>query len=373
MKNKILDYEFLIMDYLKSYRLYHSYQETIFMMKKIINKEHIPIFTEDLKNIDKEILSAELSRIVLSQINSDIEKKQDLTELIPDIEKSMKENSKPRKMKLKKKALIGVITATSILTAINISPNDKNSSNTSKPVNVVKKLEFAPEEFLKLDSKILTINKETLKISINKSESMKQKKDHAKSNKKQILSNLKKCKNLEDVLERKKQLKALNLTDEDKIYKDCKLSAPLQRFMYEQSIIHEVPVDFIFSIVYTETRGKFNSNGEKSYNAPGNYDLGLTQQNTKSSVKSFSEKYKIDFDEAKSLILNDPYVNVASFFLEIDEIKAHLNNKFDRRDFAGHYNDWCNWQDNSISREYVEINDKAYNKIYTKYHKIIKK
>ena len=109
--------------------------------------------------------------------------------------------------------------------------------------------------------------------------------------------------------------------------------------MYEQSIIHEVPVDFIFSIVYTETRGKFNSNGEKSYNAPGNYDLGLTQQNTKSSVKSFSEKYKVDFDEAKSLILNDPYVNVASFFLEIDEIKAHLNNKFDRRDFAGHYND----------------------------------
>ena len=176
MEDKRVDYEFLIMDYLKSYRLYHSYQETISMMKKIINKEHIPIFTEDLKNIDKEILSAELSRIVLSQINSDIEKKQDLTELIPDIEKSMKENSKPRKMKLKKKALIGVITATGILTAINISPNDKNSSNTSKPVNVVKKLKFAPEKFLKLDSKNLTVNKETLKISINKSESMKQKK-----------------------------------------------------------------------------------------------------------------------------------------------------------------------------------------------------
>ena len=55
MEDKRVDYEFLIMDYLKSYRLYHSYKETISMMKKIINKEHIPIFTEDLKNNSDEL------------------------------------------------------------------------------------------------------------------------------------------------------------------------------------------------------------------------------------------------------------------------------------------------------------------------------
>lgn len=371
MMNKKIDYQFLIMDYLKSYRLYHSYQETISIMKKIINKEHIPILTKDLKNIDKQILSDELSKIVLSQINSNIENKQDLTELIPDIMKNKRKEKKTKRFILKKTTLLGTITTIGVATAIGGLPSRKNDGCNDKTVQAITTLKINTEKIP--TSEKLVVKRNVPKPSVKIKEKFEQKEKKEQEKRKQILSNFKKCKSIDDILKRKKQLKSLNLGEKDKIYKNCKLSAPLQRFMYEQSIIHEIPVDFIFSIIYTETRGDFDSNGEKSYNAPGNYDLGLTQQNTKSSVKSFAEKYKINFEDAANLILNDPYVNVVSFFLELEEIKTHLNNKFDRRNFAGHYNGWCNWEENDISKKYLEINDKAYNKIYTKYHKVIKK
>ena len=58
-------------------------------------------------------------------------------------------------------------------------------------------------------------------------------------------------------------------------------------FIYEQSIENKVPFDFLMSIIYVETRGNFNSSGQVAYNDKDNYDLGLTQQNTVSSLPNF--------------------------------------------------------------------------------------
>lgn len=177
------------------------------------------------------------------------------------------------------------------------------------------------------------------------------------------INNFNELNTLEDIYARQKSLELLNLTDEDKIYKDCPLSPEIQTFIYQLSISKGYPINLAFSIIDTETMGQFNSNGEISYNSSGNYDLGLTQQNSDYSIRDlFCPKYNIDFDEACELVRYNDYVNIVACFLKFDEIRNTLPENYDINEFAGYYNGWVNWKNNSISRSYVERFDEAYNK-----------
>ncbi len=190
------------------------------------------------------------------------------------------------------------------------------------------------------------------------------------ASKNSVLDNFYECDTIDKILKRQEELESLNLSDDDKIYKDCPLSAPLQRFIYEQSIINQYPADFLFTIIDVETRGKFDSTGEVSYNAPGNYDLGLTQQNTLGSLPGFKSKYNINsYDEAYELLKDNDYANVCAAFLLIEEIRKQYSN-FDPYEYAGCYNGWLNWRSKSISREYVSLFQNAYEQKYTNFHDI---
>lgn len=286
---KEIDYSFLILDYLKSYRLYHSEEETLKLMDDIISKKHIAILSSDLAIIDKEKLSLELSKLVLTQIRSDDPNKYDLTSLLPSIVKNnIKEDvtvNKKLNKNLVRASVTGVIAAISLASIVAYSSKknnkityDNNASNKCISVTDIN-IDMLKEGNIKVQT---PTKKNIEKDSI--------------TNKDKVLNNYKKCKTINAILKRQEELEGLNLTAKDKIYKNCKLSAPLQRFIYEQSIVHNIPPDFTFSIIYTETRGGFNSSGEESYNAPGNYDLGLTQQNTKSALVLFCDKYNVSYD-----------------------------------------------------------------------------
>lgn len=186
-----------------------------------------------------------------------------------------------------------------------------------------------------------------------------------------ILNNFYKCDSLEKILKRQEELENLDLTDNDKIYKDCPLSAPIQHFIYEQSIENEVPFDFLMSIIYVETRGNFNSSGQVAYNDKDNYDLGLTQQNTVSSLPNFEKNYNIGYEECFNLLKDNDYANICSAFLGIQQIKKQYP-RFDENEFAGCYNGWINWKDYSTSRDYVLMFDEVYNNVFTKHHFIEK-
>ena len=198
-----------------------------------------------------------------------------------------------------------------------------------------------------------------------------QKRKRLKARRENLLNDFSKCDSLNDIYSRQTELESLDLTKDDKVYKDCELSPELQQFIYEQAIVNKVPVDWIFSVIYTETRGQFNSSGEVSYNAPNNYDLGLTQQNTVSSLKMFREEYNLDYDTAFALLRDNDYANICSAFLEYDEIEARFDS-YDPYEFAGCYNGWLNWREKSISREYVKIFTKAYDEIFTEHHSVEK-
>lgn len=189
--------------------------------------------------------------------------------------------------------------------------------------------------------------------------------------KKRVLNNYKKCETLDDILSRQKELESLNLTDDDKIYKDCNASAEIQHFIYEQSITNNVPFDYLMAIGDVETRSMFNANGVASYNPSSNtYDLGYTQQNSGASLPVFAEKYNVSYEEAWDLLLNNDYANVCAAFLVIDEIdKCHA--EFDPYEYAGCYNGWLGWKNYSSSQKYVyNYFTKAYNESYTEHHNI---
>lgn len=378
MSNKEIDYAFLILDFLKSYKFYHSKQETIDLMKDMIAKKHISILTKDLEAIGKEKISEELSKIVLAQIRSDILNKVDLTELLPNIVqnnmKIIEECEKETKNPILRKALItGAISTLGLVSVFSIAKNDPKARDnlTYTSEQTIKNLELNTSKISKLENYHFNSGN-SIDVKLVHQKFIKKKRELEKQKQKEdVLNQFNKCKNLKSILKRQKELENLHLTKKDKLYRDCKLSAPLQRFIYEQSVLHEIPTDFLFSIIYTETRGDFNSSGEKSYNAPGNYDLGLTQQNTKSSVKNFANTYHIDFNDACKLIQNNDYVNVVSACLEIEEIKKQMP-KFDAEESAGYYNAWDNWEEIESARNYVNIFRNCYNNIFTKYHKIEK-
>ena len=189
-------------------------------------------------------------------------------------------------------------------------------------------------------------------------------------NRKLVLDNFSSCDTLEEILTRQEQLENIGLKEKDKIYKDCPLSAELQEFIYEQSIVNELPFDFLISIIHVETRGNFNSSGVVAYNAES-HDLGLTQQNTKGALPNFMNCYNLSYEEAYQILKDNDYANVCSAFLVCKEISSQFDS-FDPYEYAGCYNGWLNWKEYNTSREYVSMFRNAYDNIYTKHHNVEK-
>lgn len=381
-QNKI-DYDFLMMDYLKSYLFYHSKEQTLELMEKIIRKKKVAILTKDLETIGSDNLSTILSNLVLKIIRNDkttSEIRDDLTTLLPAIiETNMVINNLDNTKK--KSHIKHFVYTTALITTLASSfvlLNNKGSANnhslTEKTIQNINNMDDIASGIIDVNNVISNqISNQGVHITQEVVETLPNEKDNDSNNDKQsILDNFTKCKCLKDILKRQTELESLDLTKEDKIYPGCKLSAPLQRFIYKQSISNNIPVDFTFAIIHTETRGNFKSSGAASYNSwNDSYDLGLTQQNTKSSVKNFCNVYKVGYDKACEQIQYNDYVNIVSAFLEYQEIASHFE-EFDAYEYAGCYNGWLNWKNKSQSREYVKIFNKAYENIYTKHHGIEK-
>lgn len=355
--DKSIDFEFLINDFIESYKFYHSKEETEQLILDILNEKHIAILPSYL-----EILGTDLKLKLSNMIKKDYEEthNDELEKYIELInkqkeEKNTSQNKRLKKFKLKRMTTIGVVTAICLSSQSPKITTDKELTTTSK-------IELHQDlDFYIADTKI----KEKERKEYQKKEQI----NNELERKEKILKHYKKCKSIKDIKTRQKQLESIDWKKSDKIYPDCKLSAPVQRFIYEQSVLNKWPVDFTFSIIYAETRGNFTSSGEVSYNAPNNYDLGLTQQNTVSSLENFRKKYKISYDKAFKLLKNNDYVNICSAFLEYEVIAARFD-EYDPYEFAGCYNGWINWRKNEISREYVKEFKKGYNKVFTKNHDI---
>lgn len=369
MGNIAVDYEFLILEYLKSYKLYHTKEETIEIMKKMINKEDIDVLPNEIKYIKKNTISNVVSKFIIKLLNKDVEDKKELISLLPTIienNMTVKEQTKKKKRKynMKRVAVAGIVTAITLTGMINLGSigdskevdNKVKIENTVLPTKAPNRLNITDKAI----STIKTLDKEKQKLELKKKKL---------EEKKKVLTNYKKIETIDDIYKRQEELESLNLKKDDKVYKNCKLSPEIQRFIEEQSIVNELPTDFTFSIISTETRGDFNSTGTESYNAPGDYDLGLTQQNTVSSVVNFCKKFNISYDEAYELIRDNDYFNVVSAFLEYDEIRSHFDN-YDSHEFAGCYNGWLNWENKRISRQYVEIFDNYYDNHFNDNHDV---
>ncbi|MCI8347420.1 MAG: hypothetical protein HFJ12_05710 [Bacilli bacterium] len=243
---------------------------------------------------------------------------------------------------------------------------------TQEPTKVPN-IDAASKRNVKLDT---NSRKKVVELDENESEldamlEMNENKDIEEDKKNEVLNDFRKCKTIDSILKRQEELESLGLTNSDKLYKDCKLSAPLQRFIYEQSLAWKLtPPDFSFAIIDTETRGGFGSSGSRTYNKSSNTsDLGLTQQNDYYRVRPFAQAYGISYKKAKNLVQHNDYVNVVCAFLEYQEIASHFD-EFNAEEYAGCYNGWLKWRSISSSRNYVRIFQNAYQNKYTKYHKI---
>ncbi len=434
IQNNEYDNEYYVLEELKAYRMYHSKDETIDLMAAIIRKE-IPSFNnEHLRGVSRNELSCIVSKIVIEDIDSPVFNERQKQKLIGSmmeayLSKSSHSNTRQRvaaptynepvedplpqlstiieraekRLQMKNKivtrlSLVGVIAALTLTV-----PAAAQTRHNSKTVSNLIVYDDALTNDLANSNSNSNTTQEVVgndKIQVDfevensKNDSMLQQsmevEDTYELNKAEVLSNYSKCKNISDILKRQKQLEGLHLKKKDKIYKNCKLSAPLQQFIYEQSIIygkrsHVDPMklfNFSLSIIYTETRGGFASSGEKSYNGPGNYDLGLTQQNTVWSVEDFRKKFnptssqmirkygktkaeQKSIKKTRSLVRYNDYVNVVCFFEEYSQIAARFKS-FNAHEFAGCYNGWLDWRDKAISRQYVNIFDKAYESVFTK-------
>lgn len=269
-----------------------------------------------------------------------------------------------KKMRLEiKKAIFGCgLGATVGFSLIGLHEMSKESAKLGKPIT----LEDIDDnnEYFQQPEEI-----EELLYKLNYSRECSLALEKYKEKKQEVLNNYKKCETLNDILTRQKELESLKLTDEDKLYKDCPMSAELQHFIYEQSIANNKPFDFLMSIVYAETRGLFNSSGVAAYNADSNtYDLGYTQQNTKSSLPLFQAKYNLTYEESYNLLLNNDYANICAAFIVVDEInKRHT--EYDPYEYAGCYNGWLEWRNYSVSQDYVFNHfSKAYDQVFTEHH-----
>lgn len=365
MNKQKFDYKEYLKKYIDLYKSKHTKKETIEYIRKIINKDSSVELPSVLADVSLEKTSLLLSKIVLEEIDN-----KDYVGLLPDILKDKIEYKKKRvRFSLKKIAIVGTIAAITLTSAININSKQlktsyistdykqlaiNNKVNTSVVLNTSTIIEKEEKENVK----------EKKKQKVEKEENKKEEKI------KNVLNDYSKYDSVDSILKRQKELEDLKLDDSYKLY-DCKLSPEVQQFIYELSAVYGYPVDLTFSIIDTETRGKFDSNGEESYNGPGDYDLGLTQQNTVSRVTEFCKKFNVSYDEAYKLIRDNDYVNLVSAFIEYDEIASHFSS-YEPLEYAGCYNGWLNWKNKAISREYVDLFNDAYNNEYTKYHSVVK-
>ena len=382
MKNKKIkstNYQELIKEFFNEYETNHNEEEVYELAASILQKYDIEELPDSLSNINKNVLSRELGKMILDKVEKSESNSEKTIELVSLVISNNIKPKKSKKLELNDK-LIKNLTIFSTVLALSLSGFSmvKSSNNIEKECISPKKIEFDINSISNLKNYVVKRIDNSKTIIYNKAknfqnEIIKVGKDIQTAEKNKVLYNFKKCKTVDDILKRQKELESLNLTKKDKIYKDCKLAAPLQWFIYEQSVLNNLPTDLTFSIIHTETRGSFNSSGIESYNEwDGSYDLGLTQQNTKSSVVSFCQKYNISEEKARKLVRDNDYVNIVSCFLEYDEIKARIKN-YDPIEYAGCYNGWLSWRQKEISRNYVEIFGNAYTNKYNKHHNVISK
>lgn len=391
MNIKDNEYQLLIKSFLKSYRITHTEDKTIELVKSILigEKNIIPI---ELESIGKDRLSSNLGAIILESIRNSISNKEEVINLIPIIiENNIRINSKKnqKKLKINNRLLerISICTMALMLSLGNFNCSNKKenliSEETSKSITI-DNLELNIEKI----NEIIQINGEDNKIALTKTTEQttqinkvnkNQNQEIDKANKETVLYNFKKYKTIDEILKRQKELESLNLKDKDKLYKKCSLSAPIQWFIYEQATVNGFPADLIFSTIYTESRGNYNSSGEESYNkCNDSYDLGLTQQNTKSSLISFCKYYNVDYSDNNEykkvykLMRDNDYINVIGCLLEYKEIESRFDS-YNPEEFAGCYNGWLLWKNKKTSVEYVDIFLDAYYNTFTSYHTVTSK
>lgn len=391
---------YLIKDYLKEYSKNHTEEDTIKLVRDMITKEPIKNLPDELVEIGIEELSEETSNIILEDIRkceSNDPRKVDLIPLIVANNMIVRESNESKQVKMSKRTfkrmlfvvaalLVSVITTSSYKNIRDKEEtkcvSDSNNINLDY-VNTDAMAQIVSDGYMKLVTITNNLQKQVEKEykEIIKLQKAREKKIES-AEKKSVLYNFKKCKTIDDILKRQKELENLDLEDEDKLYKDCKLSAPLQWFIYEQATINGFPADIIFSTISTETMGNFNSSGLESYNPSYNgdtskdsYDLGLTQQNTKSALLIFCEKYGVDYNDNDEyntiykLMRDNDYINIVSCLLEYKELSSRQES-FDPIEYAGCYNGGAEWRTKKISRDYVVRFENAYYGKYTKYHSI---
>ena len=362
--------DFFIKDFLESYVLYHDDEEIRFMIKKIILKKEVDILPSYLKVYPKEELSLHLSNLILKNISNEKFKKYNLEQYIDVINMS---NIKPAKKhnnsilyKLKRKLMIGTITTMTALSGFSLGTKDYSNKHKNDVKTDNKDVKNTETKF---KVRIVDVPKN---IRIKEEKELKKiKKTRLKQEKINVLNNYSEYNTIDKITSREKELEEGKLTDDDKLYKNCKLSAEVQQFIYEQSILNKMPADFTFAIIHTETRGKFDSSEKVSVNGDDNYDIGLTQQNTKYSLPQFQSKYNLSYEDAYNLLKNNDYANVVSAFIEYEGIAKRFDN-YDPYEYAGCYNGWLNWSDKDISLQYVEVFKNAYDNIYTQHHTVEK-
>ena len=257
---------------------------------------------------------------------------------------------------MKKKNEIKIFSST-LVTMLALSPFamlNLDTKETGKPIKKVQQM---------IDKDTNYIQDEEIQKLLKEKEGLKQKND--------ILNNYSKCDTLEKIFKRQAELESLNLTDDDKLYKDCPLSPEIQRFMYEQSTLNGIPFDFLLSVIHVESRGNFNSSGQIGYNSPTSHDLGLTQQNTISSLPNFMKTYDVNYEDGYNLLKDNDYANVCAALLVCNEINNQFD-EFDPYEYAGCYNGWLKWRNYSVSREYVSMFKEVYGNVYNNYHTVYK-
>lgn len=336
-----------------------AYKKSI--IKNIINEERVVGLPKELSDLGKVRLRKLMTIILINNIN---EGKYDngMTFLLL-------KNKLKRKIKKNKNKIKCFLAGVSIIGAIGLSLKGCDS-DLQKTVN---NIEYSTEKMMLEES---TIEEETSEISLLE-ERENEIKENLTEEQRKVLNDIKPFTTLSDIVRRKKELEKLKLTDNDKIYLDCPLSAPLQQFIYEMSKFNGYPVDFTFSIIDTESFGNFNSSGIETCNCEesDDYDLGLTQQNTIYSIKRLCDKYNVDINTNYAyiyrLIRDDDYINIATCFLTYDEIRDYMYKMYGQikleeyyGEFSGLYNGWINWRNYPSSKAYVENFSTAYTKKY---------
>lgn len=303
MENNIKDD---LKDFFIKYKIAYGSKELDNLLYNIINKNKVKM-PQSLSNYSKkEIYVNTVNILVESFENKDITAPKSIMHLInKSLFKTLKKYKKP-------------IASTILASTLLLTPSIINLTKVKKSVNSLSNkttTEATTEEEKELPKEI--------KITpINEVHEEQVKKD-----KYSFLFEKTQINSLNDIYSLQSQIESLNLTDDDKIYKDCPLSANIQWFIIKESIERKIPSDFIFSIINKESNGNFNTSGVQSnQNSDGSYDYGLTQQNSKYAVPSFAKKYNLSLEDTLYLIKYNDYANIIAFCDTVDEKIEIINN-----------------------------------------------